>query len=104
MYSNQVYNLIQIGENNQKNYSGESHRSKYAHIISDLIRMIVFHVNTLLYIFRFYFILCLCNLATLRIPIPSDSRKRDHFLDPGTPSLAQGEAVLFRVLCKKRST
>ena len=47
MYSNQVYNLIQIGWNNPEKDSGESNRAKYARVIYDLPRNIDFHVNNL---------------------------------------------------------
>ena len=42
-------------------------------------------------------------LATLRRMIPSNPRKHDCFPDPGTPSLAQGEGILFHVFCQINS-
>ena len=59
MYSNQVYNLIKLD-------SGESNCVKYAQVISDLLRRISFHINTLIYSFRFYLILRLYYLSTLK--------------------------------------
>ena len=43
------------------------------------------------------------DLATLRSLIPSDTREPEHLPDPGTPSLAQGEAVFFPVFCQINS-
>ena len=57
MDSNQLYNLIQIGWNKPKKDSWDSNRAKYACTISDLLRNIAFHVNTLTYSFRLYLIL-----------------------------------------------
>ena len=68
-----------------KKDSGESNRAKYARVISDLLRKITFHVNTLTYSFWFNLLLYLDYLADLSIPIPSDTCESDHLPDPGTP-------------------
>ena len=46
--------------------------TKYAHVISDLLKRINFHVDVLIYCFPFYLILRLYILATLKEPIPPD--------------------------------
>ena len=98
-----MYNLIQIDWNKSKKDSGELNCAKYARIISDILRRIAFHVNTLIYSFKFYLLLRIYYLATLRILIPSDPRKRNRYPGPETPSLAQVEAVFFPVFCQINS-
>ena len=49
-------------------------------------------------VYKYPLALCLYNLATLKRLIPLDLRERGRFSETGTPSLAQGEAVLFPVL------
>ena len=56
--------------------------------------IIYFCVNTETYSCRFF---SLWDLATLRIPIPSDPCGRDHFPDSGTPSLLKVKSVSFPI-------
>ena len=55
MDSNQVYTFIWIGKNNPKKDSGEWNCTKDACVISNILRNIASHVNTLNYSFRFNF-------------------------------------------------
>ena len=87
---------FKLGEIPQKG-SGESNHAKYSRIISDFLKRITFHVNTLIYSFRFYLILSLYGLSTFKVSILSYPRKRNRLPDPVTFSLAQGEAIIFPV-------
>ena len=80
MDSNQLYNIIQIRWNNPKKDSRESNSVKYAHVISDLIRNIPFHVNKLTYSSRFYLLLRIYGIETLRSPIQSYPASANNFL------------------------
>ena len=90
--------FIQIGWNNPKNDSGESNRVIYGHAIFGVPIWIAFHVITLTYGFRFYFILRLTTYQPWSIPIPLDPLKRDCFPDNRMLSLSQGESVFLPVL------
>ena len=80
--------------------AGQLNCVKHACIFSGLLRKIYVHVNTITDSYHFYLLLRLTTYQPWRSLNLSDPHKRDLFQDPGTLSLAPGEAISFTIFCQ----